>query len=60
MGLAFFMLVRESESSMLPQASIYKTLKHGDGETLEGQSWSPDDEIYAVLGHKAYMYQVTN
>lgn len=54
----FFLFGVESSISTSPQGNIYKKLEHGNGETLEGQSWSPDDGIYAVLGCKAYLYQV--
>ncbi|KAK3717914.1 hypothetical protein QZH41_008317 [Actinostola sp. cb2023] len=36
---------------------VCKTLKH-DNETLEGQAWSSDDQVYAVLSQKAYLYMV--
>ncbi|XP_031568271.1 uncharacterized protein LOC116302976 [Actinia tenebrosa] len=59
-GEAIIIKIEESNISTSLQGIIYKKLEHGNGETLEGQSWSPDDGIYAVLGNKAYLYQVHN
>ncbi|XP_028517377.1 uncharacterized protein LOC114575886 [Exaiptasia diaphana] len=48
----------KDKTSLIPRGVVLKTLKH-DSETLEGHTWSSDDEIYAVLSQKAYIYMKT-
>lgn len=36
-----------------------KRLTFDKGEHLESHTWSSDDEIFAVVGHKIYLFEVS-
>lgn len=45
-------------STKAVSTEIVKSLTFGKGETLEGHAWSTYDEIFAVAGHKVYLFKV--